>query len=119
MSPNRKELEAFGRKRRRDYVRVLREVANGREVIRVQWRELLDGQLRIKTESFEDTRNGLREAKAFAEGTHERLKAPPSTSAEPFALITYRELWTKYVTAKLDAWKDATFRNKKGRCAKF
>ena len=113
MTRDRKELETFGRKRKRDYVRVLRETVDGRPMIRVQWREP-----KLRTESFEDTRNGLREAKAFAEGTHERLKAPVSTRID-FPAITYRQLWEAYWTAKLDSWREATQKNKRARWAKF
>jgi hypothetical protein len=68
----RKKIEVFGKKGRRNYVRVVREPVAGVSKVRVLWKEP-----HRQVESFEDTRNGLREARAFAEGVHDRLTAPP------------------------------------------
>jgi integrase len=108
---NRKLLETFGRKRRHDYVRIFRETASGVTRVRVQWTQ--SGLL--KTESFPDTRKGISEAKAFGEGVHERLQA----KTPDFNPVTIGELWDKYVTAKVDAWRAATLTNKAGRWDKF
>lgn len=108
---NRKLLETFGRKRRHDYVRVFRETADGTTRVRVQWKQA--GLL--KTESFPDTRKGIAEAKAFGEGVHDRLQA----KTPDFNPVTIGQLWDKYVTAKVDAWRPATLTNKAGRWEKF
>lgn len=104
-------LYTLGRKRHHDYVRVFRETVDGVSRARVQWKEAR----RVRTESFVDTRKGIAEAKAFAEGVHERLQA----KAPEFAPVTIGELWTKYLTAKVDAWRPATLTNKSGRWEKF
>lgn len=109
---NRKLLEAYGRKRRRDYVRVFRETVNARAVVRVQWKE---GD-RTRTETFEDTRKGIAEAKGYAEGVHERLLSPAKVE---IPTITVRDLFEKYVTAKMDAWRPRTLEVAKQRWGAF
>ena len=109
---SRKTLFTLGRKRKPDYVRVFVEYVRGTPMVRVQWTELG----RLKTESFDDTRNGKAEARAFAEGKHEQLRAPSHVVAGP---VTLAELWTKYVAAKGDVWRPATLVNKTGRWSRF
>lgn len=108
----RKLLFTFGRKRKHDYVRGFREPVDGVSKIRVQWTQ----SDRIKTESFDDSRKGIAEAKAFAEGVHERLatKAP-----EPLLPISLRTLFTKHVEAKDSEWRPSTLRVLQWRWAKL
>jgi hypothetical protein len=111
MSPARKTLESFGKKGRRDYVRVVRELVDGVSKIRVLWKEP-----HRQLESFEDTRNGLREARAFADGKHEALKAPALVATDP---LTLRQAFEKYVTAMVDEWSDNTLRLRRWRWSKL
>jgi hypothetical protein len=112
MSPNRKEIDSFGKKGRRNYVRIVRERAHGKPVIRVLWKD----PHRL-SEPFEDSRNGLREARAYAEAKHESLSAP--VTAAPIEPITLRQVFERYVTANVDAWADNTLRLRRWRWAKF
>lgn len=68
-------------------VRVFRE----RHLARVQWRR--DGL--VKTESFPATPEGMREARAFAEGVAATLAG--RRAAEP---LTVRALWSRYTEAE-------------------
>lgn len=99
----RKTLETFGRRRKPDYVRIFREGVHGVTRIRVQWKQ---GAL-LKTESFPDTRKGIAEAKAFAEGVHERLQ---TRAPEAIAPISLRGLFDKHVAAKDTVWRASTLR---------
>jgi hypothetical protein len=112
MSPQRKTIEVFGKKGRRNYVRVVRELTGGVMRIRVLWKEPLR-----QVESFEDTRNGLREARAFAEGVHDRLTAPLTPAV--IAPRSLREIFQAYLTAKVDEWADNTLRLRRWRWSKF
>jgi integrase len=108
----RKVVFVLGRRRKPDYVRGYKLVVKGRPLVRVQWTE--HGQLR--TESFDDTRKGIAEAKAFAEGVHERLQLRKPADIPP---VTVHALWQAYVTAKVDSWRATTLRNKSERWGKF
>lgn len=111
MSPQRKTLESFGKKGRRNYVRIVREPVDGISRIRVMWKEP-----HRQMESFQDTRNGLREARAFALGKHEALTSPAPAVVEP---ITLRQGFEKYVTAMVDEWSDNTLRLRRWRWGKL
>jgi integrase len=100
-------IAALGRKRKPGYVRAFKATIEGRDLIRVQWREL-DGS--AKTESFPDTRKGIAEAKAFADGVHERLTAKAAPVAT-FAPLTLRQVWEKYVAAHETAWRPKTLQS--------
>lgn len=106
-------LDTYGKKGKRDYVRVVREAAGGRSVIRVLWKDA-SGR---KVEGFEDSRNGLREAKAFADALHEQLKAP--VAATTYAPLSLREVFGRYLTAKQDAWRPRTYALECDRWRKF
>ena len=108
----RKSLYTFGRKRKHDYVRVFREPAHGVNRVRVQWRE--NDQLR--TESFDDTRKGIAEAKAFAEGVHERLQV---REKGPIAPISLRKLFQAHLDAKTTEWRANTLRLLRWRWGKL
>jgi integrase len=108
----RKILYTFGRKRKPEYVRVFKEAVDGETRVRVQFKR----SGRLKTESFPDTRKGIAEAKAFAEGVHESLQLRIGDQPDP---LTVGDLWEKYVTAKIDAWRPATLRNKNVRWRLF
>lgn len=118
MSPDRKMIETFGRKRKRGYVKVFREPVGGRSLVRVQWAEPdVMGVMRLRTESFDDTRVGIAEAKAFALGKHEGLTA--KVVVPEFAPISANALYGKYVTAKETEWADNTIRLSRERWGKF
>lgn len=113
MSPERKLLAAFGLARHVGYVRVFRERVHERPLVRVQWRE--GG--RLVTQSFPDSRKGIAEARAYAEATSERLTAAPMDA--PTDGLTVRQLFDRYITAKVDAWRPRTLQNKRDRWKKF
>ncbi len=104
-------VATFGRPRKHGYVRVFKVTAEGRDLVRVQWREL--GAHTPSTESFPDSRKGIAEAKAFAEGTHDRLmtKAPLVS----YEAMTLRGLWDRYVAAHVNAWRPKTLESAHGR----
>lgn len=112
MSPNRKGIETFGRRGQRAYVRVFTETAHRRPVVRVRWSEAGG----TKTVTFEHTRKGIAEAKAYGAGVHDRLT---ERRAELVAPVTVQELYEKYVTAKVDSWRVRTLENKNARWRKF
>lgn len=107
----RKELGSFGRKRKADYVRWVRDVKNKRSGIFVLWNE--GGR---RAESFDDTRKGLAEAKAYAEGVHERLQMRRPLEMPP---ITLRALYEAHVTAKASEWSYNTLRLSNWRWGKL
>lgn len=106
-------VDTFGRPRKHGYVRVFKLTIGQRELVRVQWREL-DGT--VKTESFPDSRKGIAEAKAFAEGVHDRLlaKAP----AVAYLPLTLRQVWDKYAAAHAKAWRPKTHQSAADRWKK-
>lgn len=111
----RKEIETHGRKRKPGYVRVFRETIGSRSLVRVQWTEI--GKPGLTTESFDDSRKGLAEAKAFAEGVHDRLTAKlPLVSYEA---LTLRGLWDRYVAAHVNAWRAKTLESATNRWQKM
>lgn len=109
---NRKSLYTFGRKRKPDYVRVFKEPAHGVDRVRVQWRE----NDQTRTESFDDTRKGIAEAKAFAEGVHERLQM---REGEPMPPISLRKLFEAHLAAKTTEWRPNTLRLLRWRWGKL
>lgn len=108
----RTSLFTFGRKRKPDYVRGIRETVDGASKIRVLWTQ---GE-RLRTESFADTRKGLAEAKAFAEGVHESLHTRAPSAPEP---VTLRGLLEKHITAKDSEWAPNTLRLLRWRWGKL
>jgi len=113
MSPNRKSIAVFGAKRHPGFVRLYREVVDGRPLVRVQWRE--GGRVRVW--SRDDTRSGLAEARIFAKETHDRLIAGPVPAT--FGALTVAQLYDKYVVAKVDAWRPRTLELSNQRWARF
>jgi integrase len=110
----RKNIDSFGRKGKRGYVRVFREPVGKRELVRVQWRE--GGQL--MTESFENSRNCIAEAKAFAEGKHDALveaRTPADVAASKHEPLTLRQLRDKYFAAHANLWEPTTLAGKTAR----
>lgn len=95
-------IATYGRPRKHGYVRVFKVTVGARALVRVQWAE--GGML--KTDSFDDTRKGIAEAKAFAEGTHDRLLAKVSVAS--YEAMTLRQVWDRYVAAHVNAWRPAT-----------
>lgn len=94
MSPRRDLVTPLGRRGRPGYVRVFVEG----ELVRVLWTEA--GKRRM--ESWPATGRGKADAKAFAEGTHERLTRAPASPDAPPAPLTLRELWDRYTAAEFD-----------------
>jgi hypothetical protein len=84
--------------------------------VRVQWRELnAGGRLVRLTESYDDTRKGIAEAKAFAKGKHEALLDQPKAGSpvpSTAELLTLRQLRERYFAAHENEWEAATVRNK-------
>ena len=83
----------------------------GTQVV-VRWRER---GLR-KSKAFDHSAHGKRHAKAFAQGTHERLAAGAAPTAER---ITLDDLYRRYTLAKGPTWRDKTKRNERVRWAYF
>lgn len=103
----RKQITAYGRKRKPGYVRVFRETTATGSLIRVQWTE--PGAATLSTSSYDDSRNGIAQAKAFAQGVHDRLTAKvPVQSFDP---LTLRQVWDKYVAAHINAWRPKSLRS--------
>lgn len=97
MSPQRK-LDSYGPRGAR--VRVFLEDT----MVRVQWKE----HGRRRTQSWPDSRDNRRRAKAFAEGVAEKLAL--GTRLVPEAM-TLAELWRRYLAAVALTWRPATLRN--------
>jgi integrase len=112
VTPQRKLIQEYGARREPDRVRVFRETVGGESVVRVQWMEYR----RRVTRSFEDSRQGIAEAKAFAQATRRRLSSPPTVS---YPEITVRDLFERYITAKQDAWRPATLLGVRVRWRQF
>lgn len=113
---NRKVIDFEGRKGKPGYVRMFVETVGTRELVRVQWREL--GARTLSTESFENTRSGKAEAKAFMKGTHERLTEPRAAApvvADATEPMTLKELKEEYFAAHVNAWKTKTLQGKASR----
>jgi hypothetical protein len=70
-----------------------------------------------KTRTFDDSRNGIASAKAYAKGVHERLGAPADTG-RLYPQVTLRELFDRYIDAG-DRLADATAEGKRNhwRCS--
>lgn len=114
MSRNKLDVVAtFGQPRRRDRVRVVRVTVRGEPLVRVQWKE---GDAR-RAQSFPDTRKGLAEAKAYGSGMSDRLAAKANTV--DVDVISVRDLFEKYITAKVDGWRPRSLQLKKERWQKF
>lgn len=114
MTPKRKDIAEYGRARARGHVRVFKDVAHGNTVVRVQWRE--PGR---KVATYEDTRQGIAEAKAFARGTHDRLLTPAQPAAPTLEVLTVRDLFNRYFAAHEVDWRDKTKTNKRARWKKW
>lgn len=107
-----KKLFQFGQPRRAGYVRGVREKVRGRDMVRVLWKDAAGRH----AQSFENTRKGVAEAKAFAQGVHEQILSPAKAEFEP---ISIRQLFDKYVVAKMDAWRPRTLELQRERWGKF
>ncbi len=110
MTSGRKEIYAYGKPRDVDYVRVFRELVDGVSVVRVQWREPTADPKKPRrvTRSFDDSREGIKLAKAYAKGVHDRLGNPVSAAVRTFAPIDLRNLFRRYRAAQEIDWRDAT-----------
>lgn len=107
-----KLLYSYGIQRSGAYVRVvLEDLATG-PAARVMWREA--GARR--KESFPATREGKLHARAFAQGTHERLSA---RRVELPARLTLAEIFEKYVLASESSWRPKTRVNEINRWRYF
>lgn len=111
----RKIIDTHGRRGKRGYVRVFRETVGKRELVRVQWRARGG---KITTESFDDSRKGIAEAKAFAKGKHESLvdeRAPADVAAATVEPLTLRDLRDRYFEAHANSWEPKTLSGKTSR----
>lgn len=102
-----KLLHTFGVKRSGAYV----TVAQDEDGIVVRWRE---GGRRSK--QYPAGSAGKRHAKAWAQGTHERLSRK-ATALPP--RITLGELFDRYVTAKKPKWRPKSLLNERNRWRYF
>lgn len=107
-----KKLFSFGQPRRAGYVRAVLERVRGRDMVRVLWKDAAGRH----AQSFEYTRKGQAEAKAFALGVHEQMLTPPAVT---IAAISIRELFEKYLVANMDAWRPRTLELQRQRWSKF
>lgn len=105
----------FGRPRKLGYVRAFKVSVGDRDLVRVQWRKR-DGS--VGTESFPDTRKGIADAKAFAEGVYESLTTKPAPSPVAFQPLTLRQVWEKYAAAHAKAWRPKTHQSAADRWKK-
>lgn len=96
-----KPIASYGIARSGAYVRVAQVQLTAGAAVQVQWRE---GGVRRK-QSFPATAAGRAHAKAFAQGTHERLSAPDRKGAE---VPTIAELFDRYVLARGPGWRPKT-----------
>lgn len=105
-----KPVKTFGERGSR--VRVYRmTTATGTKLLRAEWRE---GN-RKRRESWPDTRENERTAKAYADGVSSRLQAK---RGGPKAPVTLAELVRSYRLANTH-WRPATMTNRLHRLAKF
>lgn len=94
-------------------VNVYAMTLNGEAVARVEWREF--GQRKTKTfRGPKRDREAM--AKAFAEGTLDRLKGGEPTAPKRY---TVGELWTLYLTAQAVDWRPKTLQLAKARWKVF
>jgi hypothetical protein len=103
-----KALHTFGIKRSGAYV----VVETDGEVIVVRWRD----RGRRKAQSFPVGAVGKRTAKAFAQGTYDRLSAGVTAGV---ARITLADLHARYVAGKSAKWRPMTARNEMARWGYF
>jgi integrase len=106
-------LATYGQPRRRDFVRVVNASVRGTPVVAVQWKE---GDRR-KHQSFPATRKGAVEAKAFAEAQSDRLAA--RQVQVDYTFLTVRQVFERYINAKVDEWRPRTLELKRDRWQPF
>lgn len=116
----RDELEVFGKKGRPYYVRVVREKVRGAPRIRVLW--TVDGKR--KSEGFSGDREGLADAKTFAEQVFKELmgvgaSTPATASEPPTEAVTLRALSEAYVKARLPRWRQKSLLTHNARWSKL
>lgn len=100
---SRKEVARYGR--RGDLVRVVEDMHRGAPVYRVLYRKA-DG--RPSAAIYPRSRDGRKEALAFAEGFHDQ-RAKEAEPAPP-APLTVEQLWDRYVAANFDRFRSSTRR---------
>lgn len=108
----RKRIATYGR--RGQLVRVHDDVHDGNRLVRVQWNEAKGAPL--QTQSWPYSKANVATAKAFAEGTAQRLAA--GTGA-PLTERTIRELSDLHIAAFVESWAPATLRNFRHRWARL
>lgn len=108
----RKRIATYGR--RGQLVRVFDEIVGGNRMVRVQWTEARGAPL--ETQSWPYSKANVETAKAFAQGTDQRLSAG---SARPVLDRTIRELADLHIAAFVDSWAPATLRNFRHRWSRF
>lgn len=107
-----KPIASYGIARSGAYVRVAQVQLAGGAAVQVQWRE---GGARRK-KAFPATPAGRAHAKAFAQGTHQRLSAAPGSDAPR---ITLEHLFERYVLACEASWRPKTRTNEINRWRYF
>lgn len=109
---DRKRIATYGR--RGQMVRVFSETVGERKLVRVQYNEFKGAPL--TTASWPHTKENVATAKAYAQGTAERLAA--GVAAAPVDR-TLRELADAHVAAEAEAWAPATLKNFRHRWGRF
>ncbi|MBA3854645.1 MAG: hypothetical protein C0503_09525 [Gemmatimonas sp.] len=107
-----KPIATYGIARSGAYVRVAQVTLASGPAVQVQWRE---GVVRHKR-AFPATTQGRAHAKAFAQGTHQRLSAAPGSDAPR---ITLEQLFERYVLACEASWRPKTRINEINRWRYF
>ena len=107
-----KPIASYGIARSGAYVRVAQVTLATGPAVQVQWRE---GGARRK-KAFPATPQGRAHAKAFAQGTHQRLSAAPGSEAPR---ITLEQLFERYVLACEASWRPKTRTNEINRWRYF
>ena len=113
---NRKRIATYGR-RGKNLVRVFEERAESVRYVRVQWSEVAGRPL--STESWKYSKEAVVDARAFAEGTADRLAAGGAPAPRD---RTVRELAEAHLAAESEAWAEKTlaaFRHRWGRFEAF
>lgn len=103
-------LGTYGLRGKRARVCIL-TTPHGTKLVRVEWRE---GGRRVR-ESWPDTRDNRKVAKAYAEGVAERLA---QRGAGRLARVTVLEIVQRYIAAN-DHWRPMTVRNVTERLRRF
>lgn len=102
-----KTIKKIGSRGSRVHVFV-EKMKSGSSLVRVQWREA--GKRR--TESFENTSENQRRAKATADGVMNRLQSKQEHKVER---LTLHQLFEKYLLSKEPNWREATGRSERVR----